>query len=103
MAVTVPPFSLSDSTLNISTLRAPLASSHAPSMADTLPSTIDFGFEGLRAHMTAFTQRFDDFIERGRRRVLEERNAYRGRVGEINGIPPSTLTLLCTTTPLQVA
>lgn len=75
-----------DTTLNISTLRAPLASSHAPSMADTLPTTIDFGFDGLRSHMAAFTQRFDEFIERGRRRVLEERNAYRGRAGEMSGM-----------------
>ncbi|EME48656.1 hypothetical protein DOTSEDRAFT_141919 [Dothistroma septosporum NZE10] len=45
-------------------------------MADTLPS-IDFNFGDLRERMAQFTARFDDFIERGRKRVLEERNAFR--------------------------
>jgi hypothetical protein len=67
----------------------------APSMADTLPS-IDFGFNDLRERMTQFTQRFDDFIERGRKRVLEERNAFRMNVAELEGtptIPPSSSTI----------
>lgn len=85
---------LPDATLNLSTigggggpsaLRAPYASSHAPSMADTLPSLQNFGFDDLRARMAQFTSRFDDFIERGRVRVLEERNAFRMGVAEING------------------
>lgn len=61
----------------------------APSMADNLPS-VDFGFNDLRERMTQFTQRFDDFIERGRKRVLEERNAFRMNVAELEGIdhPP---------------
>lgn len=66
------------------------ASSHdAPSMADQLPS-INFGFEDLRSRMNQFTARFDDFIEKGRRRVLEERNQFRVNVAEIQGtlIPP---------------
>ncbi|KAK3202739.1 hypothetical protein GRF29_154g516986 [Pseudopithomyces chartarum] len=59
------------------------ASSHdAPSMADQLPS-INFGFEDLRSRMNQFTARFDDFIEKGRRRVLEERNQFRVNVAEI--------------------
>ncbi|KAF9739441.1 kinetochore-associated Ndc80 complex subunit spc25 [Paraphaeosphaeria minitans] len=59
------------------------ASSHdAPSMADQLPS-INFGFEDLRSRMNQFTARFDDFIEKGRRRVLEERNQFRMNVAEI--------------------
>ncbi|KAJ4351779.1 kinetochore-associated Ndc80 complex subunit spc25 [Didymosphaeria variabile] len=59
------------------------ASSHdAPSMADQLPS-INFGFEELRSRMNQFTARFDDFIEKGRRRVLEERNQFRVNVAEI--------------------
>jgi kinetochore protein Spc25 len=56
----------------------------APSMADTLPS-VDFSFNDLRERMTQFTQRFDDFIERGRKRVLEERNAFRMNVAELEG------------------
>ena len=54
------------------------------SMADQLPS-INFGFDDLRERMMAFTARFDDFIERGRKRVLEERNQFRLNVAEIQG------------------
>lgn len=53
-------------------------------MADQLPS-INFGFEDLRSRMNQFTARFDDFIEKGRRRVLEERNQFRVNVAEIQG------------------
>ena len=35
--------------------------------------------------MAQFTVRFDDFIERGRKRVLEERNAFRMNVAELEG------------------
>jgi len=56
----------------------------APSMADTLPS-VDFAFNDLRERMANFTARFDDFIERGRKRVLEERNAFRMNVAELQG------------------
>ncbi|EMD00781.1 hypothetical protein BAUCODRAFT_61278 [Baudoinia panamericana UAMH 10762] len=55
---------------------------NAPSMADTLPS-IDFGFNDLRERMAQFTARFDEFIESGRKRVLEERNAFRMSVAEM--------------------
>lgn len=55
------------------------------SMVDTLPS-IDFGFDELRERMSAFTMRFDDFIARGRRRVLEEKNAFRMGAAEIIGL-----------------
>ncbi|KAF2767991.1 hypothetical protein EJ03DRAFT_275108 [Teratosphaeria nubilosa] len=51
-------------------------------MADQLPS-IDFGFDNLRERMKQFTARFDEFIERGRKRVLDERNAFRMRVAEL--------------------
>lgn len=54
------------------------------SMADSLPS-IKFGFEELRDRMALFTARFDDFIERGRKRVLEERNQFRLNVAEVQG------------------
>ena len=57
----------------------------ALSMADTLPS-VDFGFNELRERMAQFTVRFDEFIERGRKRVLEERNAFRMNVAELEGI-----------------
>ena len=56
----------------------------APSMADMLPS-IDFGFNDLRERMAQFTTRFDEFIERGRKRVLEERNAFRMNIAELEG------------------
>lgn len=57
----------------------------APSMVDTLPS-IDFGFDDLRDQMARFTVRFDEFIERGRKRVLEERNHFRMNMAEIQGM-----------------
>lgn len=63
---------------------ASVSGSHAPSMADTLPS-IDFNFSELRERMTQFTARFDEFIERGRKRVLEERNAFRMNLADLEG------------------
>ena len=67
------------------------ASPHdAPSMADQLPS-INFGFDDLRSRMNQFTARFDDFIEKGRKRVLEERNQFRINVAEVQGkLRPTT-------------
>lgn len=56
----------------------------APSMADQLP-TIDFNFDELRQRMAQFTQRFDEFIERGRKKVLEEKNAFRMNVADLEG------------------
>jgi len=35
--------------------------------------------------MARFTARFDDFIEKGRKRVLEERNQFRMNVAELQG------------------
>jgi hypothetical protein len=46
---------------------------------------VDLNFEDLRQRMSAFTAKFDAFIEKGRKRVLEERNSFRGRLGELNG------------------
>lgn len=66
------------------TMRPPLSSADAPSMADTLPS-INFGFDELRDRMAKFTVRFDTFIEQGRKRVLEERNQFRMNVAELKG------------------
>jgi hypothetical protein len=73
-----------ESSLSTSTMRPPFPSADAPSMADTLPS-INFGFEELRERMTKFTVKFDDFIEKGRKRVLEERNQFRINVAELHG------------------
>lgn len=53
-------------------------------MADTLPS-VDFGFNDLRERMAQFTVRFDEFIERGRKRVLDERNVFRMKMAEMEG------------------
>jgi hypothetical protein len=47
--------------------------------------TVDFNFEDLRKRMTEFTVKFDAFIEQGRKRVLQERNEFRARLGEISG------------------
>ena len=55
-------------------------------MADSLP-IIDFGFEDLRQRMANFTDRFDEFIAQGRKRVLEERNQFRINVAELRGEP----------------
>ncbi|PKX94484.1 kinetochore Spc25 family protein [Aspergillus novofumigatus IBT 16806] len=68
--------------LSTSGVRPPLATADAPSMADTLPS-INFGFEDLRNRMAQFTARFDAFIERGRKQVLEERNQFRIGLAEL--------------------
>lgn len=70
--------------LSTSGMRPPLASAEAPSMADSLPS-INFGFEDLRSRMAQFTAKFDAFIERGRKQVLEERNQFRINLAELQG------------------
>lgn len=71
-------------TLSTSTMRPPLSSAEAPSMADSLPN-INFGFDELRERMAKFTVKFDTFIEQGRKRVLEERNQFRMNVTELKG------------------
>ncbi|PYH64891.1 kinetochore Spc25 family protein [Aspergillus vadensis CBS 113365] len=71
-----------DPSLSTSGMRPPLASADAPSLADSLPS-INFGFEDLRNRMAQFTARFDAFIERGRKQVLEERNQFRIGLAEL--------------------
>jgi kinetochore protein Spc25 len=65
-------------------MHPPLSSADAPSMADSLPK-INFGFEDLRERMAKFTVRFDNFIEQGRKRVLEERNQFRMNIAEVQG------------------
>ncbi|KAF2862791.1 hypothetical protein K470DRAFT_212058 [Piedraia hortae CBS 480.64] len=54
----------------------------APSRTSKLPKP-DFGFNDLREQMAQFTLRFDAFIERGRQRVLDERDAFRRSVAEL--------------------
>ncbi len=71
--------------LSTSAMRPPFASADAPSMADSLPS-INFGFDELRDRMARFTAKFDNFIEEGRKRVLEERNQFRMNVAELKGM-----------------
>lgn len=71
--------------LSTSGMRPPLSSAYAPSMADSLPN-INFGFEDLRNRMAQFTAKFDAFIERGRKQVLEERNQFRINLGELQGM-----------------
>ena len=73
-----------ETSLSSSTMRAPLSSASAPSMADSLP-TINFGFDDLRQEMASFTDRFDNFIAKQRKRVLEERNHFRISVVELQG------------------
>lgn len=53
-------------------------------MAATLPP-INFGFEELRDRMVRFTVNFDEYIERNRKRILEERNEFAKNVVEDKG------------------
>ncbi|KAI4264265.1 MAG: hypothetical protein L6R42_000630 [Xanthoria sp. 1 TBL-2021] len=63
-------------------LRPSLLTGDAPSMADSLPS-INFGFDDLRDRMARFTERFDTFIAKGRKQVLEGRNRFRINLAEL--------------------
>lgn len=65
--------------INVNSLTPP------PNPLTKLPQ-VDFDFEDLRQRMSDFTVKFDAFIERGRKRVLEERNEFRGRLGELAGM-----------------
>ncbi|KAL8944858.1 MAG: hypothetical protein Q9216_000148 [Gyalolechia sp. 2 TL-2023] len=51
-------------------------------MADSLPN-INFGFDDLRDRMARFTEKFDHFIDKGRKRVLEERNHFHMNVAQL--------------------
>jgi hypothetical protein len=82
--------------LSTSGMRPPLASADAPSMADSLPS-INFGFEDLRNRMAQFTIKFDAFIERGRKQVLEERNQFHINLAELEGMISRFVLLIPTT------
>ncbi len=71
-------------------------------MAETLP-TVDFNFDELRQRMAQFTQRFDEFIERGRKRVLEEKNAFRMNVADLEGKDESKIPVLQELTREQIS
>ena len=61
-------------------------------MAESL-TNVNFGFDDLREHMARFTDRFDEFIAKGRKRVLEERNRFRINVAELQGMRPAPVFL----------
>ena len=76
-------FSTSTSSLRASQSQAaPVSYSDSP--LTQLP-TVDIPFDDLRRRMAEFTVRFDAFIEKGRKRVLEERNEYKARMSELTG------------------
>jgi kinetochore protein Spc25 len=74
-----------DPSVSTSGARPPFSSTAAPSLVDQLPN-IGFGFEELRNRMAQFTVKFDSFIERGRKQVLEERNQFRINLAELRGL-----------------
>ncbi|SZF03987.1 unnamed protein product [Blumeria hordei] len=45
--------------------------------------TVNFDFDELRDRMAKFTFKFDDFIERYRKRILDERNQFRVNIAEL--------------------
>ena len=96
-SVATPNFSASTSSFRASQATASMSPSYSDNPITQLPR-VDFNFEDLRQRMAAFTVKFDAFIERGRKRVLEERNEFRGRLSELSGtyriaITPATRRL----------
>jgi kinetochore protein Spc25, fungi type len=85
MATAIAPSAFSASTSSFHASQTATTGSYSDNPATQLPS-VDFNFEDLRQRMAAFTVKFDAFIERGRKRVLEERNEFRGRLSEIGGM-----------------
>lgn len=47
--------------------------------------TVDLGFDELRERMSSFTASFDDFIERGRKKLLEEKGQFQRTMAENRG------------------
>lgn len=76
-------FATSTSSLRASQSQQPTFS-YAGSHLTQLPS-VDIPFEDLRKRMTEFTTRFDAFIEKGRRRVLDEHNDFKAKLSELHG------------------
>ena len=58
--------------------------SYSDSALTQLP-TLDIPFDDLRRRMADFSVKFDAFIDRERKRVLEEKNEYKARMSELNG------------------
>ncbi|KAK5217900.1 kinetochore-associated Ndc80 complex subunit spc25 [Exophiala xenobiotica] len=84
MATSLPPASFSASTSSFHPSQSQNGTmSYSDNPLTQLP-TVDFNFEDLRKRMTDFTLKFDAFIEQGRKRVLQERNEFRARLGELN-------------------
>lgn len=53
-------------------------------MATTLPQ-VNFGFDELKDRMARFTVNFDEFIDKGRKRIEDERNEFAKNVVEDKG------------------
>ena len=77
-------FSTSTSSFRASQSQMAPTMSYSDNTLTQLPS-VDFDFGDLRKRMADFTLKFDAYIERGRKRVLEERNEFRARLGELGG------------------
>ncbi|RMZ82730.1 hypothetical protein DV738_g1502, partial [Chaetothyriales sp. CBS 135597] len=58
---------------------------YADSPLTQLPQ-VAIPFDDLRRRMAEFSLKFDTFIERARKRVLEERNEYKARISEIHAV-----------------
>ncbi|KAI1629862.1 hypothetical protein EDD37DRAFT_617992 [Exophiala viscosa] len=96
MAATMHPSAFSIST---SSFRASQSQNGTMSYSDnplTQLPTVDFKFDDLRKRMADFTLKFDTFIEQERKRVLQERNEFRARVGEFHEEQRSKTTQIAT-------
>lgn len=89
-----PDYRPSSSSTNIPAASILSPSSDSYNSATTLPSISIFNFSDLRDRMTAFSTKFDAFLDRSRRQVLSERNEYRGRLSELREDQSSTLKAL---------
>ncbi|CAD6499479.1 BgTH12-03593 [Blumeria graminis f. sp. triticale] len=58
------------------------SSFNAAPVDNSIP-TVNFDFDDLRDRMARFTFKFDDFIERYRKRILDERNQFRVNIAEL--------------------
>lgn len=89
MAASIPVFHASQSPFRSSYAQnqqhATASFSYSESPLTQLPQP-DFNFDDLRRRMAEFTNKFDAYLERGRRQVLSERNSFRARLSELNGM-----------------
>ncbi|ETN46649.1 uncharacterized protein HMPREF1541_00835 [Cyphellophora europaea CBS 101466] len=88
-------FSTSTSFLRASQSQQQPTYSYSGSHLTQLPS-VDIPFEDLRKRMNEFTVRFDAFLEKGRRRVLEEHNEFKAKLSELHEDNKSTATSIAT-------